>query len=133
PAARSAPPGGGRSPAGWRWRSGLERGLGLSRDLAEGLGIAHREVREHLAVERDLGLVQARDELVVREPVRPPGGVDAHDPEPPERPLPVLAVAVGIRHGVVELLLGAAVAGVLEAPVAARLLEHLAALLARMD
>src|SRR5262249_51208153 len=129
---RTGPPAGGRSPAVRRWRSGLERGLGLRCDLAEPLGIAHRDVRENLAVERDLSLLEAGDELVVRQPVRPGGGVDPHDPEPPERPLLVLAVAVGVRQRVVDLLLGTAVAGVLEAPVAARLLEDLAALLARV-
>src|SRR5207249_9688155 len=64
------------------------------------------------------------------EPFLPRGRVDAHDPEPPERPLLVLAVAVGVDERMVELLLGALVARVLQAPVAAGLLEHLAALLA---
>src|SRR5205814_3880414 len=72
-------------------------------------------------------------ELVVREPVRPRGRVDPQDPEPPEGALPRLAVAVGVRERVVDLLLGVAVARLLEPPVALRLLEDPAALLARVD
>src|SRR5438874_7304038 len=91
---------------------------------------ASREACENLPFERDLVLAESRHELVLRHALPPRGLVDAHDPEPPERALLVLAVPVGVRERVVELLLGAPVARVLETPVAARLLEHLAALLA---
>src|SRR5262249_58228021 len=61
------------------------------------------------------------------------GRVDADDPELPERPLLGLAVAVGVDERVLDLLLGVAVALALEPPVALRLLEDLAPLLARVN
>ena len=100
---------------------------------AEGGRIADREVGEHLPVELDLRLAAAGDELVVREPVLARGRVDADDPEAAHRPLPVLAVAVGVDERVLDLLLGARVGLGLEAPVALGLLEDLAPLLARVD
>ena len=54
---------GGRSPAATRSRRARycgERRLRLLGELAELLGIADREVGEHLAVELDLGRLQAR-------------------------------------------------------------------------
>src|SRR4026208_82487 len=112
---------------------GFERGLGLLRDHAERGRIAHRELREHLAVERDLGLVQAGDQLAVRKPLLARRRVDANDPQLAERALLVLAVAVGVMQRVLDLLLGVLVRGLLEPPVALRLAEYLAALLARVN
>ena len=53
----------------------LQRALRLGDDGAERLGLVHRDIREHLAVERDAGEVQRVDELAVgqalpREPRR---------------------------------------------------------------
>src|SRR3954447_1232008 len=114
-------------------RSGAERRLGALGNRPESLRILDGEIGEHLAVERDLGLLQPGDELVVREPVRPRGRVDAHDPESAERALLVLAVAIRVRERVVDLLLRVAVGGLLQPPVALRLAENLAPLLARGD
>src|SRR4051794_427290 len=86
-----------------------ERRLRLVGDVTERLRILDGEIGEHLAVELDLRLPQPRDELVVRQAVRARSRVDAHDPEPPERPLLVLAVAVGVRERMVDLLLRVAV------------------------
>ena len=61
------------------------------------------------------------------------GRVDAGDPEPPERALLRLPVAVGVDERVLDLLLRVPVAAALEAPVALGLLEDLAPLLARVD
>src|SRR4029078_8440783 len=105
-----------------RARAGLERGLGLRRDLAEDVRIADGQVGEDLAIERDLGLAQAGDELVVREALAPSGRVDAHDPEAPKGALLVLAVAVGVDQRMVDLLLALLVAVGLSSPRAARLL-----------
>src|SRR5919197_2210740 len=113
--------------------SGLERGLRLRRDRAERGRVVHREVGEHLPVERDVRLPQPGDELVVRETVRPRRCVDPDDPEPAEGPLPVLPVAIRVDERMVDLLLRVAVARLLEPPVALRLLEDLAPLLARVD
>src|SRR6266545_353334 len=82
-----------------------------------------------LPVELDLGRLQARDELVVRETVRASCGVDSHDPEPAERPLLVLAITVRIAERVLDLLLRVAVRGLLQPPVPLRLAENLAPLL----
>src|SRR5207237_2418836 len=79
------------------------------------------------------GRLQAGDQLVVREAVRARAGVDPHDPESPEGPLLVLAVTVGVGERVLDLLLRVAVRGLLQPPVALRLGENLAALLARVD
>src|SRR5207253_8483222 len=103
----------------------------LRGDGAERGGIADREVGEHLPVELDAGLRAPVDELVVRQAVRTGGGVDAGDPEAPERPLLDLAVAIGVDERALDLLLRIAVVGVVEPPVPLRLLEDLAALLLR--
>src|SRR5262249_2821439 len=126
---RRTPPGGGRSRAVC---SGGQRRLGLLRELRERVGVADREVGEHLAVELDVGRLQPGDELVVREAVRAGAGVDPNDPEPPERALAVLAVAVRVDERVLDLLLRVLVVRALEAPVALGLLENLAARLARL-
>src|SRR3954452_5666866 len=110
-----------------------ERRLRLVGDVTERLRILDGEVGEHLAVELDLRLPKSRDELVVREAVRARPRIDAHDPEPPECALLVLAVAVRVRERMVDLLLRIAVRGLLQPPVALRLAEDLAALLARRD
>src|SRR5205823_3238925 len=88
---------------------------------------------KHLAVKLDLGRLQAGDELVVREAVRAGARVDPHDPEAAELALLVLAVAVGVAERVLDLLLGVRVRALLDPPIALRLLEDLAALLARVN
>jgi hypothetical protein len=63
-------------------------------------------MREALADKPDpLGL-QATDQLAVGRPVQPCGGVDAHDPQAAEVALVLLAVAVGVRTGVVHRVRG---------------------------
>src|SRR5579862_907857 len=110
-----------------------ERSLRLLGQLAERGRIADREVGEHLAVKLDVRRPQAGDELVVRKTVSTRARVDAHDPEAAKRALLVLAVAVGVDERVLDLLLRVLVVRALEAPVAFRLLEHLAALLLRVN
>ena len=58
--------------------------------------LAHREVGEDLAVDVDLGGLQAGDEPRVRDVVLAARGVDAHDPQPPELALAGPAVAVRV-------------------------------------
>src|SRR5207245_11074221 len=84
-------------------------------------------------VEVDVRLLHPGDELVVGEAVCARPRVDPHDPEAAEGALLVLAVAVRVGERVVDLLLRVAVRGLLEPPVALRLAEDLAALLARVD
>src|SRR5581483_6450582 len=108
-------------------------GLRLLGDRAERGGIVHREIREDLAVELDAGLAAAVDELVVRQPMLARARVDARDPELTEGPLAHLPVAIGVDERPLDLLLRVPVMARLPAPVAVRLLEHLAALLLRVD
>ena len=107
--------------------------LACSATAANAGGSRDRDVGERLAVELDTRLVQTGDELVVRQAVLARRSIDPDDPELPERPLLVLAVAVGVGERVLDLLLGVRVVRVLEAPVPLRLLQDLAALLARRD
>src|SRR4051794_1843970 len=75
-------------------RSGrrLAGGIGKS---AEGLGVAHGDVGQDLAVEVDAGELQAVDEGAVAHVVLARGGVDAHDPQAAEVALAVAAGAGG--------------------------------------
>src|SRR5262249_49051415 len=103
--------------------------LGRFRQVAESLGIAHREIGEDLAVEVAAGFFQSRDEAIVREPVHPRSGVDAQDPQTAEVALARLAVACGVAEGLVHRLLGHAVGVALGPPVAGGELENFLALL----
>src|SRR5947209_4559511 len=81
--------------------SSLLCGLRLLRDCDEftkGGGIAHGEIREHLAVDGDTGGLQATDEPVVRHVVFAGGGIDARDPERPELPLAIFPVPRCVLH-----------------------------------
>src|SRR6266851_9756663 len=100
-------------------RRGTGRGLVRAR-LREGtLGDLHQsrergrvrdgEFGEHPAVNLNTRGLEALDEPVVGHAVGPGRCIDALDPQPPERALPVLAVPVGVRHRVENLLLGLAV------------------------
>src|SRR5215831_16080416 len=95
----------------------------------ERLRVGYRELGEHAAVYLDPGCLEALDESVVGHPVRPRGGVDALDPQPPERALAVLAARVGVGHRVENLLLGLAVQARSLAAIAARPLKDHPALL----
>src|SRR5207247_3224393 len=57
--------------------------------------VAHRQVGEELAVDLDVGALEARDERAVREPVDASRGVDARDPQPAEIALAIAPVLVG--------------------------------------
>src|SRR5262249_44618062 len=116
-----------------RLRGGAD-GLGerLARHLdqgGEGRGVGHGEVGEHPPVDLDARCLEALDEAVVGQPVRPRRGVNALDPKPAEVALAVLAVAVGIGHRVEDLLLGLAVQPGPLTAVALRTLEDYPALL----
>src|SRR4051794_1528528 len=113
--------------------SGSRRLPGALGKTSEGLGVADGDVGKHLAVELDLGELQAVHELAVRQPLLAGGCVDALDPEAAELALAVLAVTVGVGARLEQLLLGPLVARVLLAAVALRPLEHRPALLARVN
>src|SRR6266567_5650112 len=96
-------------------------------------GIVDRQLCEHLAVYLDAGDLQPLDEPVVGDALGTGSGVDPLDPEPAERALAVLAVPVGIGHGVELLLLGLAVQPGALAAVTARALQDHPALLVGID
>src|SRR5215210_3982053 len=109
------------------------RGLpGFLGKTSERLGVADGDVREHLAVELDAGLLEAVHELAVAHALLAGGGVDAHDPELAKVPLLVAAVAVGVSVRLEEGLLGPLVARVRLPAEALGPLERRAALLARV-
>src|SRR5829696_5283574 len=113
--------------------SGRRRLAGALGESAEGLGIAHGDVGQHLAVQLDPRQAHPVDELRVGHAVLPRGRVDAGDPQAPEVALAVAAVAVGVLIGLEDRFLGALVVRVRLAAVALGLLENGAALLARID
>src|SRR5690606_34307646 len=82
--------------------SGRGAAAGERRDGAEGARVTHREIREDLAVERDVRLLQAGDEARVRQAERTGRGVDARDPEAAEVPLLQAAADVAVLPGVAD-------------------------------
>src|SRR5690606_7498803 len=82
----------------------------------ECLRLVDREIRQHLAVDLDAGLVEAVDEAAIGQAVLADSGVDALDPERAEIALAILAVAIGILQRLLDSLLGDA-DGVLAAAV----------------
>src|SRR5262249_55901934 len=69
-------------------------GFGGLGELRERRRIHHRQLRQHLAIQMDSGLLERGDEPRVRQPRRPAGGVDPDDPEAPRLALFLLAAAV---------------------------------------
>src|ERR1041385_1612157 len=83
-----------------------QRGLGLLDDRLEGGWLADREIGQHLAVDRDAGLGKPVDKPAVVEAKGPHRGVEALDPQRPERALAPLAVAEGVLVRLLHRLLG---------------------------
>src|SRR4051812_19459234 len=97
---RRGPGGGrGRQPAG-----PVSDALGEVGDLAERGRVADREVGQDLAVDLDVSLLQARDELPVGDPILAGRGVDADDPELSHLALALLPVAGRVGHRVQQCL-----------------------------
>src|SRR5205807_8859657 len=68
--------------------------------------VAHGQVSAQLAVDLHAGRARAVDQLVVRQPRRPGGGVDARDQEPPHLALAAPAVAERVSERVQHRLVG---------------------------
>src|SRR5581483_11466752 len=79
--------------------------LDLAGDLVEGRLVANGEVREHLAVDVDVGALEARHERAVAHAELAHRRVDARDPQRAELPFLLPAVAVGILPGLHQGLL----------------------------
>src|SRR5204863_461662 len=71
-------------------------GLDLAGDLVESRLVANGEVREHLAIDVDVGALQARHERAVAHAELAHRGVDASDPQRPELAFLLPAVAIGV-------------------------------------
>src|SRR6266404_9075875 len=104
-------------------------GLGELRELQR---IGDRQLRQHLAIEVDAGLLERRHELRVREPHLATRRVDPHDPERPRLALLLLAAAVGEGARAQHRFGGGLVELATSAEVALRLLEDLLAPSARL-
>src|SRR5580693_6668153 len=128
-------------------RAAARSGRGRARRLAE-LGqrlpghvhergerrrVGDGQVSEHPPVHVNARDLESLDKPVVGHAVGAGRGIDALDPQPPERALAVLAVAVRIGHRVERLLLGLAVQPGPLAPVAAGPLEDDPALLVSVN
>src|SRR3954451_17031799 len=131
-----AAPGGGAPLEGsavvqvWLGRRGLAGALDES---AEGLGVAHGDVGQDLAVQLDAGQLQTMDERAVGHALGARGRVDARDPQTAEVTLAVATIAVRVRVRLHHRFLRALVRGVGLPAEALGPLEDLAALLARVD
>src|SRR5829696_2223532 len=99
----------------------------------EGGRLVHGELGQDTTVQLDAGQLEALHEPVVGHVVEAGRGVDPGDPQLAEVTLARLAVAVGVRRGVENLLLGLAVQPGPLAAVAAGGLEGGAALLLGVD
>src|SRR3982074_1892336 len=89
-------------------RGGLvrEAGFDLAGDFCESRLVEHRQVREHLAVDLDIGALQARHERAVGHSELAHRRVDAGDPQRAERALLLPAVTVSVLPGLHPRLLG---------------------------
>src|SRR6185437_15255782 len=86
-----------------------ERRFRLVRDGAECGGIVHREVRQHLAVDREACLLDTADETAVGQAVRARGRIDARNPERAELALLRSAVPICVLARLDDGLLGRAI------------------------
>src|SRR5690606_27512209 len=100
----------GYRPASWLQAAVANRIVASRRDmfqhLGEGLRVVHCEIRQDLAVERHVGLVEAAHHPRVRGSVDSGAGVDTGDPQTAEVALAFAAVAVGVLPGAVDRVLG---------------------------
>src|SRR6202050_1491752 len=92
--------------------SGSRRLAGDLGDTSKRVRVAHRDVSEHLTVELHAGQLEAVHQLRVAHVVKTRRRVDARDPQPAKVTLAVAPVAVGVRVGLQQGLLGAPVVGV---------------------
>src|SRR5260221_2915061 len=70
--------------------------------------LAHGKLGQDLAVDLDPGFAEAADKSAVGQAMLAHGGVDALDPQGSERPLAVLAIAIGVLRRLVDRRLGGA-------------------------
>jgi len=109
------------------YKKGLAPGLpfGNCGKLGEGIGVPHRHIGEHLAVDLNPRLPQAIDESAIGEPLLPGGGIDAYNPQPPEIALSLAAVTIGVAQGLHHRLMGDAIVGMPHPTLSLGQLQHL--------
>ena len=110
--------------------------LGVLRDLhelGESRSVVDSDVGQHLAVQVDVRLLQAADELGVGHAVHAGSRVDTGDPQGTEVALTQLTADIGVTQGAGDLLLRSAILLGLRAKVALRQLHNLPALLMGID
>ena len=122
-----------KRPRRFPWPGSRQRILGGPDQRTERVGVGHRQIGQHLAVDLDAGQVQPVDQAAVAQAVEASPGVDALDPQLAEVPLAGAAVPEGVLHRVHELLVGRPVGTALVAVVPLRLFQNGAVVLATMD
>src|SRR4051812_11794740 len=83
-----------------------QRALGLGDQNAERLGLVDRQIREHLAIDRNLSLAEAVKKSAVGHPVIAHSSFDALDPEGAKFALAPPPVAISVLGGLFDCLLG---------------------------
>ena len=114
------------------WPGAASRGERLAGQLDQprkGSFVPHGQVRQHLAVQLDIGRLQTRDETAVAQPIGPAGGIDPLHPKAAEIALARPPVAERVQPRVHDLLVGSPVATALVAVVTLGLLENRPAVL----
>src|SRR5450432_4265776 len=86
-----------------------DRALGLYRQSRKRPRILHRNVGEYLAIQFDPGRLQPMNELVVTHPVQFGRRSNAHNPQRPKLPLPLLPPRVSELETAFDGLFGGAV------------------------
>jgi hypothetical protein len=101
-----------------------DRGFGDGDDGVERGGVEDRQLGERFAVELDVGLRAAVDELAIAQAAFAAGCVDADDPQFAELALACAAIAEGERFGANEVFFDGAEQPAATAGVALGLLEE---------
>jgi len=78
--------------------SGSDVRLGYFCELFEPGWVAHRKVRQYLAIDTNTALLEPVHELAVAQPILAGGGVDANDPQATKLTLAHAAVAKRVRQ-----------------------------------
>src|SRR5262249_23754046 len=91
------------------WLADAESGLCLCRDGAKGGGIMYGQIREHLAIDLDVGFEQSIDQAAVGQAVQACSSVDTGNPQRAEFALLLAAIAVRVLAGLDDCLLGGAI------------------------
>src|SRR6185436_18354564 len=111
----------------------IERGFGLLCDGGKSGGLVHRQIREHLAIDVDTGLLEAIDETAVAQVELAGRRVDALDPQRAEVAFLEPAAAICVLAGLDDGLLRSAEYLATGVVVALRLLENFLVACTRSD